>query len=48
VGIQPELIKGSSGVFEVQVDDELVFSKRTLGRFPNDSEVEDLVASLLE
>ena len=34
-----ELIKGKDGVFEVTVDGNLVFSKRALGRFPDDGEV---------
>ena len=34
-----KLIKGSGGVFEVKVDDELVFSKAALGRFPEPGEV---------
>ena len=34
-----ELIKGKDGVFEVTVDGDLVFSKRALGRFPDDGEV---------
>jgi len=33
------LIKGANGVFEVTVDGDLVFSKRSLGRFPNEGEV---------
>lgn len=33
------LIKGSNGVFEVTVDGELVFSKASLGRFPDAGEV---------
>jgi len=33
------LIKGTNGVFEVIVDGDLVFSKHSLGRFPEDGEV---------
>jgi selT/selW/selH-like putative selenoprotein len=34
-GIKPVLIHSSDiGAFEVTVDDELIFSKRTAGRFP--------------
>jgi len=33
------LIKGANGVFEVIVDGDLVFSKHSLGRFPEDGEV---------
>jgi selenoprotein W-related protein len=38
-GTSTELIKGSGGVFEVTVDGELVFSKSSLGRFPEPDEV---------
>jgi selenoprotein W-related protein len=38
-GTDAKLVKGSGGVFEVTVDDELVFSKRALGRFPDPGEV---------
>jgi selenoprotein W-related protein len=38
-GVEPELIPGSGGVFEVLVDGELVFSKRQRGRFPRDEEI---------
>lgn len=31
------------GVFEVRVDDHLVFSKKALGRFPEDGEVVRLI-----
>jgi selenoprotein W-related protein len=33
----------SGGVFEVSVDDRLVFSKKSLGRFPEDGEVRRLI-----
>jgi selT/selW/selH-like putative selenoprotein len=33
------LIKGANGVFEVIVAGDLVFSKHSLGRFPEDGEV---------
>ena len=33
------LIKGANGVFEVIVDGDLVFSKHSLGRFPEDGDV---------
>lgn len=38
-GATVELIEGKDGVFEVTVDGDLVFSKRALGRFPDDGEV---------
>ena len=33
-------MKGKGGVFEVAVGDELVFSKKQQGRFPEPGEVE--------
>jgi len=38
-GVKPQLIKGTSGVFDVKVDGELVFSKRQAGRFPEPGEI---------
>lgn len=35
----PELIRSSGGVFEVRAGDELVFSKKQVGRFPDAAEV---------
>jgi len=37
------LIEGKDGVFEVTVDGNLVFSKRALGRFPDDGEVARII-----
>ena len=42
-GIKAELIKGMGGVFEISVNDNLLFSKKELNRFPNENEVEDLI-----
>jgi selenoprotein W-related protein len=41
-GAEIELAKSSGGVFEVTVDGRLVFSKKALGRFPTDAEIDDL------
>lgn len=35
----PEMIKGGGGIFEVRVDDKLIFSKKQVGRFPEPSEI---------
>jgi selenoprotein W-related protein len=35
-----ELIKSGGGVFEVRNGDQLIFSKRQLGRFPEPGEIE--------
>jgi selenoprotein W-related protein len=40
LGVQPQLIRGRGGVFEVSLGDDLVFSKKKLGRFPQPGEVE--------
>ena len=39
-----ELIAGSGGVFEVIVDNRLVFSKRNKGRFPHKGEIAKLIS----
>jgi selenoprotein W-related protein len=38
--------KSGGGVFEITVNDELKFSKKQLGRFPTDEEVEALAKAL--
>jgi selT/selW/selH-like putative selenoprotein len=38
-GIEPQLVKGDNGVFDVVVEGRLVFSKFEAGRFPEDEEV---------
>ena len=38
-GIEPKLIKGGNGIFDVHADDTLVFSKHEAGRFPEHEEV---------
>ena len=40
-GFTPELVAGSGGIFNVEMDDTLIFSKHDLGRFPEDSEILD-------
>jgi len=37
-----ELVKGAAGVFEITVDGQLKFSKKQLGRFPEDAEIDAL------
>lgn len=39
LSIDPELIKGDGGVFEVRADGDLVYSKAATGRFPDHEEV---------
>ncbi|MCP3891040.1 MAG: SelT/SelW/SelH family protein [Desulfobulbaceae bacterium] len=45
-GIKSEIIASSGGVFEVVVDGELLFSKKSLNRFPEDGEVVNLINSM--
>jgi selT/selW/selH-like putative selenoprotein len=40
LGIKSRLIKGRGGVFEVTVGNDLIFSKKKLGRFPEPGESE--------
>ena len=42
--IESKLIEGSGGVFEVRVDGDLVFSKKIAGRFPEDSEIIEIMS----
>ncbi len=42
--IKPALIEGSGGVFEVTLDDTLIFSKKKEGRFPENDEILKLIA----
>ena len=40
---ETSLIKGEGGVFDVYVEDSVIFSKKKEGRFPNEGEVERLI-----
>ena len=42
-GVKAELIKGTGGVFEVTLNNSLIFSKKELGRFPDDNEISDII-----
>ena len=37
-----KLIKGQGG-FEITLNNSLIFSKKELGRFPNENEVEEIL-----
>jgi selenoprotein W-related protein len=39
LGIEPKLIKGSNGIFDVALDGELIFSKYQSGGFPDEEEI---------
>ena len=42
-GYWAELIESSGGVFEVVVNDDLIFSKKSLNRFPETNEIFNLI-----
>ena len=37
--MESELVRGSGGIFDVTVDNQLIFSKKREGRFPTESEI---------
>ena len=41
--MKAELIEGRGGIFDVVVDDDLIFSKHDRGRFPDEGEVVGLL-----
>lgn len=43
LGVESELTPGSGGVFEITIDGKKVFSKKALGRFPEDGEILGLI-----
>ena len=42
-----EILEGSGGVFEVELNGDSIFSKKESGRFPNENEVIDLIEEVL-
>lgn len=42
-GADVQLIASEGGVFEVVVDETLIYSKKKLNRFPEEGEVEGLI-----
>jgi selT/selW/selH-like putative selenoprotein len=46
LGIETNLVKGVAGVFDVVVDDTVVFSKTVEQRFPQDAEIIAALRSL--
>jgi len=45
-GVEATLISSGGGVFEVQVDQHLIFSKKQLGRFPEPNEIQSKIETL--
>jgi selenoprotein W-related protein len=46
LGIEPTIVAGSGGIFEVKVDDAIV-CRRTVGHFPDVAEIVSAVTSAL-
>jgi selenoprotein W-related protein len=44
-GIEAQLISSGGGVYEVKLDDKLIFSKKKTGRFPELEEIFELIRS---
>lgn len=40
---QPEMTRGSGGVFVVTLDGQVIFDKKSVGRFPDPGEITDIV-----
>lgn len=43
LGAQVILIAGSDGIFDVEVDGKMIFSKKKIGRFPELNEIIALI-----
>ena len=41
LGIDSQLVRGSSGIFDVTADNKRIFSKKEEGRFPTEKEIVD-------
>ena len=46
LGIDPEMIEGAGGVFDVKVDGNLIYSKQETGEFPEHQLIIEAVAAL--
>ena len=43
IGIKPEIVKSRGGVFDVKVDEKIIFSKSNVFRFPKPGEISELL-----
>ena len=41
-----EMIESDGGVFEVELNDQLIFSKKNLERFPKDNEIIEIIEGM--
>ena len=39
LSLETKLIEGGKGIFEIKVDGKLIFSKKEVGRFPEEGEI---------
>lgn len=45
MGIEPELIPGGGGIFDIEVEQDLVYSKFKTGTFPDEDQLVSDLAS---
>jgi len=45
-GVEPELVRGAGGIFDVAVDGDMIFSKHEAERFPEPDEILSMIRSL--
>jgi selT/selW/selH-like putative selenoprotein len=46
LGIEAELVRGDRGVFDVAVEGNVIFSKHSAGRFPDEAALVETIRSL--
>jgi selT/selW/selH-like putative selenoprotein len=46
MGVEPSLIPKGRGIFDVAVDDEIVYSKYETGTFPDNDQLVNLLLSI--
>ena len=46
LNVEPKLIQGSGGVFEVRLNGTLIWSKHDMGRFPEHPEVVEKIKAV--
>jgi len=44
-GVESVLVRGKDGIFDVDVDDDRIFSKHEVGRFPTEDEILETLRS---
>jgi predicted Rdx family selenoprotein len=43
--VEPRLIEGRGGVFDVKIDETMIYSKHETGRFPEFDEIASAIAA---